>query len=127
MKKLGQTMLAGIILSSGLLFGTSDAFAMGSKGSISFSTDANNYSRSATSIDVSGQAPPGGCVLELVRKGGSVVKRIDVDAGINGKWFNVSFSLSGVPAGQYDVVANGDWGSSRHYHGELTNYLNVSR
>ncbi|KEK22510.1 hypothetical protein [Bacillus gaemokensis] len=127
MKKFGQSVLAAGILCSGLLFGTSDAFAMGSKGSISFSTDANTYSRNATSIDVSGQAPPGGCVLELVSKGGDVVKRIDVDAGINGKWFNESFYLNGVSAGQYDVVANGAWGSERTYHGELTAYITVNR
>ncbi|MGQ0437417.1 hypothetical protein ACT4UT_03145, partial [Bacillus sp. B-TM1] len=59
MKKIAKTLLAGIALSSGLLFGTSDAFAMESKSDngIVFHTDANTYGWGATSIDVEGDVP----------------------------------------------------------------------
>ena len=55
---------------------------MGSKGSISFSTDANVYGRGATSIDVSGNMPfSDGGVVELYGKDNGFYRRIDVNDG----------------------------------------------
>ncbi|KEK21659.1 hypothetical protein [Bacillus gaemokensis] len=127
MKKLGKTILSGIILSSGLLFGTSDAFAMGSKGSgnMGFSTDANVYSRNATSIDVSGWTSAGNVAIELVTQGGNVVAREDRYFGVDGGSFNVSFPTRGLSTGLYDVHVNGGWGAN-YYHRELTSYLKVN-
>ncbi|QWG64979.1 hypothetical protein [Bacillus mycoides] len=123
MKKFVQTLLAGIIISSGILFGTSDAFAMGSKGSINFTTDSNDYRKNATSIDVTGIMPYSGGVVELYGKDNGEYRRIDVkDSGR----FNVSFSTSGLQSGLYDVKAAADWGSD-HPRGELTNYIRVTR
>ncbi|MEK4646322.1 MULTISPECIES: hypothetical protein [Bacillus] len=123
MKKFVQTLLAGIIISSGLLFGTSDAFAMGSKGSINFTTDSNTYGKNATSIDVTGVMPYSGGVVELYGKDNGVYKRIDVK---NSGRFNVSFYTYDLPSGLYDVKAAADWGSD-HPRGELTSYIRVSR
>ncbi len=124
MKKFAQTLLAGIIISSGLLFGTSDAFAMGSKGSISFSTDANVYGRGATSIDVSGNMPfSDGGVVELYGKDNGFYRRIDVN---DGGRFNVKFYTYDIPAGLYDVKVASDWGRD-HRQGELTNYIRVNK
>ncbi|QIW21312.1 hypothetical protein [Bacillus thuringiensis] len=120
MKKLGKTLLSGIILSSGLLLGTSDAFAYGSKGNINFWTDSNTYGWGATSIDVEGDTPFSNSLIELVRKDGTVVQRHDLGAG----HFIKRLPLSNVDPGQYDVVVTSDTGG-QHRKGELTNYLRV--
>ncbi|TXR64167.1 hypothetical protein DM800_15880 [Bacillus sp. AY18-3] len=129
MKKLGKTILTAAILSSGVLFGTSDAFAMGSKGhsNLTLSTDANNYTRAATSIDVKVSTSAGNIAVELYKKGNNnPVARRDAYFGINGGSTTVYFPTSGLTSGQYDVVASGGWGSS-YWHRELTSYINVSR
>lgn len=122
MKKLGMTMLSGIILSIGLLFGTSDAFAMGSKGDVSFRTNADVYSKSDKSIVVSGKVPHTRSVVELIGKDNGVYKRIDLtEAGS----FQVSFSINDLKPGLYDVKVASEWG--REYkNGELTNYIKVN-
>ncbi|MCU5003485.1 hypothetical protein [Bacillus tropicus] len=123
MKKLGKTLLTGIVLSSGLLFGTSDAFAMDSKSatdSIHFSTDSNSYGWGATSIDVDGYVPYRNSLIELVRKDGTVVQRHDIGAG----HFFKQLPLDGVSPGLYDVVVTSDTGGW-HGKGELKGYLRV--
>lgn len=129
MKKLGKTILSAAILSSGILLGTSDAFAMGSKGSgnLTLSTDANNYGRAATSIDVTVSTTAGNIAVELYKKGNNnPVARRDAYFGINGGSTTVHFPTSGLTSGQYDVVASGGWGAN-YWHRELTNYINVTR
>ncbi|WJE55937.1 hypothetical protein QRE66_29715 (plasmid) [Bacillus cereus] len=122
MKKFLQTALAGIIISGGLLFGTSDAFAYSSKGNISFQTDANSYKGSAV-IVVTGWAPPGGAAIELVKKGSpnTAYRSIDVGAGK----FRAEFPVRGIPSGYYDVHAGLHMGG-KVWHGELTNYIKVN-
>lgn len=122
MKKLGKTLLTGIILSSGLLFGTADAFAMESKSDngIYFNTDSNTYGWGATSIDVEGDTPYRNSLIELVRKDGTVVQRHDIGAG----HFNKSLPLGNVSPGLYDVVVSSDTGGY-HRTGELKGYLRV--
>ncbi|EJQ90047.1 hypothetical protein [Bacillus cereus] len=120
MKKSGKTLLSGIILSSGLLFGTSDAFAYGSKGSINFWTDSNTYGWGATSIDVEGDTPYRSSLIELVRKDGTVVQRHDIGAG----HFTKKLLLGNVDPGLYDVVVTSVTGGQQQ-KGELTNYLRV--
>ncbi|WP_459499449.1 hypothetical protein [Bacillus sp. C1] len=122
MKKLGKTILSGIILSSGLLFGTSDAFAMGSKGQINFRTDANVYSKSATSIDVTGYVPYPNSVVELYGKDNGEYERIELYRAGN---FSVHFNTRGLKSGLYDVKVASDTGGV-HLTGELTNYLRVN-
>lgn len=126
MKKFGQILLAALILTGGLLFGTSDAFAMGSKGSdtLKLSTNADVYSNNAT-IYVSGWTKGGDVSIELIEKGGKVVDRRDVYLDINGGNFNVSFPTKGLK-GLYDVRVNGGWGSN-YYQRVLTNYLKVNQ
>lgn len=127
MKKLGKTLLTTCILTSGILFGASDAFAIGSKGNsnMGFSTDANVYSKRATSIDVSGWTSAGNVAIELVKKGGKVVDRRDVYFGRTGGRFNVSFPTRNLETGLYDIHVSGGWGA-HYYHRELTNYLKVN-
>ena len=129
MKKLWKTLLAGFVLSSGLLFGTSDAFAMGSKGhsNLTLSTDANNYGRGATSIDVTVSTSAGNVVVELYKKGNNnPVARQDALFRINCGSKTVYFYTSKLTSGQYDVVATGGWGD-RKWRRELTNYITVTR
>ncbi|MFD5264531.1 hypothetical protein [Bacillus wiedmannii] len=126
MKKFAQTLLAGIVLSGGLLFGTSDAFAYESKGvygsyKIDFRTDSNSYRGSAT-IVITGTAPSGGAAVELVQKGtGKVFKRQDVGSGR----FRVEWPVRGIPSGLYDVHAGLQF-AGQSWHGELTNYIQVN-
>ncbi len=122
MKNIAKTLLAGIALSSGLLFGTSDAFAMESKSvnGIVFHTDANTYGWGATSIDVEGDVPYRNSLIELVRKDGTVVQRHDIGAG----HFYKQLPLAGVTPGYYDVVVSSDTGGY-HKTGELKGYLRV--
>ncbi|MBC6315321.1 hypothetical protein HCJ54_06645 [Listeria grandensis] len=119
-------MIVGFVFAGVLGVSSTKAFAMGSKGSsnIAFHTDANNYSKSATTIDVTGNSPYGAVVVELYKKGDSkFYKRIDVNKRGT---YKVSFSLKGLKSGQYDVHVNTDW-SYLAFHAELTNYLNVQR
>ncbi|MED0957925.1 hypothetical protein, partial [Bacillus mobilis] len=107
----------------------SDAFAMGSKGNsnLTLSTDANNYGRGATSIDVTVSTTAGNIVVELYKKGNNnPVARQDALFGVNGGRKTVRFYTSGLTSGQYDVVATGGWGD-RKYRRELTSYINVTR
>ncbi len=127
MKKFVQILLAGVVLSSGLLFGTSDAFAYESKGvygkgnKIDFRTDSNSYRGSAT-IVITGTAPSGGAVIELVEKGtGKVVRRQDVSSG----YFKVQWPARGIPSGFYDVHAGSQF-AGQAWHGELTSYIKVN-
>ncbi|HDR7851128.1 TPA: hypothetical protein QCY30_005979 [Bacillus toyonensis] len=121
MKKFGQTLLAGIVLSGGLLFGTSDAFAYSSKGNVDFHTDSNSYRGSAV-IVVKGWAPSGGASVELVPKGSNrAIRDQDVGAGS----FTVSWPARGIPSGLYDVHVGSQYAGT-YYHGELTNYIQIN-
>ncbi|MGK0535891.1 hypothetical protein [Bacillus sp. 'calajunan'] len=128
MKKFGQLLLAALILTNGFLFGTSDAFAMGSKGhdKLKLSTNADVYSNNAP-IVVSGWTAGGAVSIELIAKdSGKVVGRKDVyyENMKNGN-FTVSFPTKGLK-GLYDVRLNGGWGKE-DYHRVLTNYLKVNQ
>lgn len=126
MKKFGQILLAALILTSGCIFGASDAFAMGSKGSakLKLSTDADVYSNNAT-IYVSGWTSAGNVSIELLAKDGTLIDSKDASFGIEGGNFNVSFPTKGLK-GLYDVRVNGGWGSN-YYYRVLTNYLKVNQ
>ncbi|WP_430534314.1 hypothetical protein [Listeria rocourtiae] len=119
-------LIVGLVFAGVLGVSSTEAFAMASKGAskIAFHTDANNYSKTATTIDVIGKNPFDAVVVELYKKGDpKFYKRIDVyKAGT----YKVSFSLKGLKAGQYDVHVNSDW-SYLAFHAELTHYLNVQR
>ncbi|HDR7385620.1 MULTISPECIES: hypothetical protein [Bacillus] len=127
MKKFGQLLLTALILTSGLLFSTSDAFAMGSKGDakLKLSTNADVYSNN-TPIVVSGWTSGGAVSIELIAKDGKVVGRKDVDyENMKNGNFTVSFPTKGLK-GLYDVRLNGAWGKE-DYHRVLTNYLKVNQ
>ncbi|MDT3497657.1 hypothetical protein NLU03_25845 [Bacillus toyonensis] len=126
MKKLVQTLLAGVVLSAGLVFGTSDAFAYESKGvygsyKIDFRTDSNSY-RGSSTIVVTGWAPPGGASVELIPKGSNnPIRYKDVGEGS----FKVEWPVRGIASGLYDVHAGSQYGGNA-WHGELTNYIQVN-
>ncbi|MEC3471063.1 hypothetical protein [Bacillus tropicus] len=120
MKKFAKTLLTGLVLSSGLLFGTSDAFAYSSKGTVSFHTDYNSYGKGASSIVVTGYVPYRSSLVELVRKDGTVIQRHEIGAGD----FQISLPLGNVSSGLYDVRVTSDTGGV-HKQGVLTNYLRV--
>ncbi|MBC1888404.1 hypothetical protein HCA63_08570 [Listeria booriae] len=114
---------------------STSAFAMNSKGdaSIAFHTDANTYTKTATTIDVYGICNSKGVSVELYRKGNNkAIKINDVYKGFNynkvtgGFSYKTSFSLKGLPAGQYDVCVYGSWGW-KDYRAELQHYLTVQR
>ena len=73
MKKFVQILFSWCCSFKWTSFGTSDAFAYESKGvygkgnKIDFRTDSNSYRGSAT-IVITGTAPSGGAVIELVEK-----------------------------------------------------------
>ncbi|PFM53500.1 hypothetical protein COJ48_30750 [Bacillus cereus] len=121
MKKFVQTLLAGVIISGGILFGTSDAFAYSSKGNVDFHTDSNSYRGSAV-IVISGWAPPGGASVELVPKGSNRAIR-DQDVGSGS--FSVTWPVRGIASGLYDVHVGGTYAGT-YYHGELTNYIRIN-
>lgn len=54
MKKLVMTLFTAALLGVAIFAGGSEALAMDSKGTIKFKTDANTYTKSATSIVVTG-------------------------------------------------------------------------
>ncbi|QWG92792.1 hypothetical protein [Bacillus mycoides] len=126
MKKFVQTLLAGVVISGGLLFGTSDAFAYESKGvsgsiKVDFRTDSNSYRGSAI-IVITGSAPPGGASVELVPKGSNrAIRDQDVKSGR----FSVSWAARDIPSGLYDVHVGGTY-AGNYYHGELTNYIQIN-
>ncbi|ASF28602.1 MULTISPECIES: hypothetical protein [Bacillus amyloliquefaciens group] len=128
MKKIVMTLLTAALLTLGIFSNSSEAFAMTSKGAFKFQTDANTYSKHATSIVVTGTVPSKyevnwGLRVLLVNKKGDVVKDIDVD-GRNIRSFKVSFLTKNIPAGKYDVVVALTWGTQTH-RGELKHYITV--
>ncbi|MBC1777405.1 hypothetical protein [Listeria booriae] len=135
-KKVLPYLLTAVLVMVGVFsISSTEAFAMNSKGSsqIAFHTDANTYSKNATTIDVYGLCNSDGVSVELYRKGNNkAVKINDVYKGFtyNSKLrtyqYKTSFALKGLPAGQYDVCVYGSWGSN-WYRAELQHYLTVQR
>ncbi|MEB6547498.1 hypothetical protein MXL46_00065 [Heyndrickxia sporothermodurans] len=125
-KKLSTFLGIGLVFTLLFSFST-NAFAMGYKGDpqVAFHTDADVYSKSATTIDVIGKSPNSeGVTIELLKKGDSkFYKRIDLDVVGN---YKASFSLKGLTSGKYDVHVLGGWGST-YWKAELTHYLTVNR
>lgn len=135
-KRVLPFLLATVFVMVGVFSISSiEAFAMNSKGdaNIAFHTDANTYSKNATTIDVYGICNSKGVSVELYRKGNNkAIKINDVNSGYNynkitgGFNYKTSFSLKGLPAGQYDVCVYGSW-SWKDYRAELQHYLTVQR
>ncbi|UUI54158.1 hypothetical protein [Bacillus velezensis] len=128
MKKIVMTLFTVALLTFGIFSNSSEALAMTSKGAIKFQTDANTYSKHATSIVVTGTVPSKyevnwGVNVLLVNKKRDVVKDIYVN-GRNIRSFKVSFLTKNIPAGKYDVVVALTWGNQTH-RGELKHYITV--
>lgn len=89
-----MTLFTVALLTSGIFSNSSEALAMTSKGAIKFQTDANTYSKHATSIVVTGTMSNHelnwGVTVFLENKKGKLVKVIDVN-GHNIRSFKVSF------------------------------------
>ncbi|MBC1209315.1 hypothetical protein HB815_00105 [Listeria booriae] len=126
-RALSCLLIVTFILVGVFSLSSTEAFAMGSKGSsnLKFQTDANNYSKNATSIVVTGFSPnSNGVLVMLYKKGNNTpIKQIET---FNYGNYKVSFLLKGLSAGKYDIHVDTYWGPQR-YHSELTNYLNVAR
>ncbi|CCG49330.1 hypothetical protein BANAU_1309 [Bacillus velezensis YAU B9601-Y2] len=128
LKKIVMTLFTVALLTFGIFSNSSEALAMTSKGAIKFQTDANTYSKHATSIVVTGTVPAKyevnwGVNVLLVNKKRDVVKDIYVN-GRNIRSFKVSFLTKNIPAGKYDVVVALTWGNQTH-RGELKHYITV--
>ncbi|AGN38219.1 hypothetical protein OIO07_02350 [Bacillus paralicheniformis] len=125
MKKNVMTLFTTTLLVFVFFAGSSEAFAMTSKGAINFQTDANTYSKRATSIVVTGTLDRlnNGAGVFLVNKAGKTVKYTFTGC-CNKRSFRVSFSTKNIPAGKYDVIVSTDWGT-RNYIGELKHYITV--
>lgn len=126
MKKLVMTLftaLLGVIIFAG----GSEAFAMDSKGTIKFKTDANTYTKRATSIVVTGTLArdlDNGFSVIILNNKGKVIARKDILHSIGSRNFRVSFSTKNLPAGKYDVQVGQEWGG-RYWSGELKHYITV--
>ncbi len=129
LKKIVMTLFTVALLTFGVFSNSSEALAMTSKGAIKFQTDANTYSKHATSIVVTGTVSTRyaevnrGVNVLLVNKKRDVVKDIYVN-GRNIRSFKVSFLTKNIPAGKYDVVVALTWGNQTH-RGELKHYITV--
>ncbi|MEJ3733700.1 hypothetical protein ABEV95_17150 [Bacillus velezensis] len=128
MKKIVMTLFTVALLTFGIFSNSSEALAMTSKGAIKFQTDANTYSKHATSIVVTGTVPSKyevnwGVTVFLENKKGDIVKYIVVDRH-NVRNFKVSFLTKNIPAGKYDVQVALTWGTQTHI-GELKHYITV--
>ena len=122
-----MTLFTVALLTFGIFSNSSEALAMTSKGAIKFQTDANTYSKHATSIVVTGTMSNHelnwGVTVFLENKKGKLVKVIDVN-GHNIRSFKVSFLTKNIPAGKYDVQVALTWGTQTHI-GELKHYITV--
>ncbi len=127
LKKIVMTLFTVALLTFGIFSNSSEALAMTSKGAIKFQTDANTYSKHATSIVVTGTMSNHelneGVVVDLLNKKGDSVKYIVVD-GRNIRSFKVSFLTKNIPAGKYDVMVATTWGNQTH-RGVLKHYITV--
>lgn len=127
LKKIVMTLFTVALLTFGVFSNSSEAFAMTSKGAIKFQTDANTYSKHATSIVVTGTMSNHelneGVVVDLLNKKGDSVKYTIVN-GRNIRSFKVSFSTKNIPAGKYDVMVATTWGNQTH-RGVLKHYITV--
>ncbi|MDA1476656.1 hypothetical protein [Bacillus changyiensis] len=129
MKKIVTTLLTAVLLVSAFFIGSSEASAMTSKGRIHFETDANTYTKRATSIVVRGTLEHRtssiftDATVYLRTQYGHIVRRININAGKSYK-FKVSFSTKNLSPGKYDVEV---WQRSgvQVIHGELNHYITV--
>ncbi|MBJ7572883.1 hypothetical protein O0R52_03260 [Bacillus halotolerans] len=127
MKKLVMTLFTVALLGVVIFAGGSEALAMDSKGTIKFKTDANTYTKRATSIVVTGTLArdlDNGFAVILSNNKGKVITRKDFWHSIGSRNFRVSFSTRNLPAGKYDVHVAQDWGG-RYWSGELKHYITV--
>ncbi|ASB91245.1 hypothetical protein OZL92_15635 [Bacillus sonorensis] len=128
MKKIVMMLFTAVLLAVACFAGSSEAFAMTSKGAIQFKTDANTYSKHATSIVVTGTLArdlDNGYTVFLYKKGKTApVKMIDVDHSIGTRSFRAVFSTKNIPAGKYDVIVAQSW-AWKNWHGELKHYITV--
>lgn len=128
-KKIFSIALFFATIGIAFCIATPQAFAMSSKGNakVAFHTDANTYSKKATTIVVTGKcitSPISGTVVELYKKGNpNSIKRIDI---WKGSTYTVSFKLKGLSSGLYDVKVASGW-ADRDYRAELKHYLKVTR
>ncbi|MBC6300088.1 hypothetical protein [Listeria booriae] len=124
-KVLPFLLIVGLVFSGVLGISSTKAFAMDSKGSskVAFHTDANTYSKNATTIVVYG-LNPNVTSVELYKKGNN--KAVKILSVYDVQNYKVSFSLKGLSAGQYDVCVYSSWASAR-YAAELKHYLTVQR
>ncbi|MDA7025420.1 hypothetical protein PJ311_02195 [Bacillus sp. CLL-7-23] len=127
MKKIVTTLLTAVLLVSAFFIGSSEASAMTSKGTkyVNFHTDADTYSKHATSIVVTGtmKTPNKGCLVLLINKKGDIVKYIQHYIR-NTRSFRVSFLTKDLPAGKYDVVVQAPLGPNT-FKRELKHYITV--
>ncbi|AGF28789.1 hypothetical protein WYY_16442 [Bacillus velezensis M27] len=127
MKKLVMTLFTAALLGVAIFAGGSEALAMDSKGTIKFKTDANTYTKRATSIVVTGTLAKdldNGFSVIILNNKGKVIARKDILHSIGSRNFRVSFSTKNLPAGKYDVQVGQDWGG-RYWSGELKHYITV--
>ncbi|WP_240486323.1 hypothetical protein [Bacillus haynesii] len=73
MKMLKKAVLIAAVFLLAAFAGSTEAFAMPSKGAVKFRTDANTYMKSATSIVVTGKSPVTGTMIavRLINKKGT--------------------------------------------------------
>ncbi|WP_414596489.1 hypothetical protein [Bacillus swezeyi] len=102
---------------------STEAFAMPSKGAVKFRTDANTYTKSATSIVVTGRSPVTGTMIavRLLNKKGNVLIYRDVHLTRGKSHFRVSFPTKKLKPGKYDVWVDAVKG--KRWHGELKRYI----
>ncbi|QHZ49006.1 MULTISPECIES: hypothetical protein [Bacillus] len=122
-----RAMFIVVIFLLGALAGSPKALAMPSKGAVKFRTDANTYSKNASSIVVTGKSPVTGAMISvrLINKKGKVLLYKDIYLARGKAHFRVSFPTKRLKSGKYDVWV--DVIKDRKWHGELKRYINVKK
>ncbi|MCY8076687.1 hypothetical protein [Bacillus haynesii] len=123
MKILKKAVLIAAVFLLAAFAGSTEAFAMPSKGAVKFRTDANTYMKSATSIVVTGKSPVTGTMIavRLINKKGTVLIYRDVHLTRGKPHFRVSFPTKKLKPGKYDVWVDAVKG--KKWHGELKRYI----
>ncbi|MCY7799594.1 MULTISPECIES: hypothetical protein [Bacillus] len=123
MKVAIRALVLAVILIGQFFFDSTEAFAMPSKGAVKFRTDANTYTKSATSIVVTGKSPVTGTMIavRLINKKGTVLIYRDVHLTRGKPHFRVSFPTKKLKPGKYDVWVDAVKG--KKWHGELKRYI----
>ncbi|MEC1259711.1 hypothetical protein P9D34_04455 [Bacillus swezeyi] len=123
MKVFTRAFIIAAIFIVPLFSASTEAFAMPSKGAVKFRTDANTYTKSATSIVVTGRSPVTGTMIavRLLNKKGNVMIYRDVHLTRGKPHFRVSFPTKKLKPGKYDVWVDAVRG--KRWHGELKYYI----